>query len=82
LAHRRRGALGVNAIKFVADGSQLPLFELRDAVPRQRSAARISAAYISFKTARSPKACGITLVRRRSSPNSRSSRLVVRIARR
>src|SRR5438105_10560210 len=41
--------------------------------PRQRSAARISAAYISFKTARSPKACGITLVRRRSSPNSRSS---------
>jgi hypothetical protein len=26
--------------------------------PRQRSAARISAAYISFRTARSPKACG------------------------
>src|SRR3954452_9983125 len=51
-------------------------------MPRQRSAARISAAYISFRTARSPKAWGITLVRRRSSPNSRSSRLVVRITRR
>src|SRR5262245_8688540 len=50
--------------------------------PRQRSAARISAAYISLSTARSPKACGMTLVRRRSSPNNRSSMLVVRIARR
>src|SRR5215831_18767946 len=39
--------------------------------PRQRSAARISAAYMSLSTARSPNACGITLVRRRSSPNSR-----------
>jgi hypothetical protein len=50
--------------------------------PLQRSAARISAAYISLSTARSPKACGMTLVRRRSSPNNRSSMLVVRITRR
>jgi hypothetical protein len=37
--------------------------------------ARISAAYISFNAAGSPNACGMTLVRRRSSPNSRSRRL-------
>jgi hypothetical protein len=38
------------------------------------------AAYISLSMARSPNAWGMTLVRRRSSPNSCSSRLVVRIA--
>jgi len=47
---------------------------------RQVWLARAKAANISFKTARSPKACGMVLVRRRSSPNSRSRRLVVRIA--
>jgi hypothetical protein len=40
-------------------------------MPLQRSAARMSATYISFKTAHSPTARGMTLVRRRSSPNSR-----------
>src|SRR4029077_18215210 len=49
---------------------------------RHRSAARISAPNISFRTARSPKALGIILRRRRSSTNKRSSRFVVRIARR
>jgi hypothetical protein len=44
--------------------------------------ARMTAAYISFIIGRSPNACGITLVRRRSSSNNRSSRLVVRIDRR
>jgi hypothetical protein len=34
---------------------------------RQLSLARIRAAYMSFNTARSPNACGIVLVRRRSS---------------
>ena len=48
-------------------------------IPRQRSAARMRAAYMSLRMARSPKARGMTLVRRRSSPNSRSSRLVVRM---
>lgn len=38
----------------------------------------MSAAYMGFKMARSPKAWGIVWVRRRSSPNRRSSRLVVR----
>ena len=43
---------------------------------RQPWLARMSAAYMSFSTARSPNACGMTFVRRRSSPNSRSSKLV------
>jgi len=44
--------------------------------------ARWIAANMSFNTARSPKACGIVRVRRRSSRNKRSKRLVVRVARR
>jgi hypothetical protein len=47
--------------------------------PRQRSAARISAADLSLS---SPKECGMTLARRRSSPNNCSSMLVAQIARR
>ena len=47
---------------------------------RQDWLARARAANINFRTARSPKACGMILVRRRSSPNSRSSRFVVRMA--
>jgi hypothetical protein len=39
--------------------------------PRQRSAARMTAAYRSLSTGRSPKACGLTLVRRRASRKSR-----------
>jgi len=35
-------------------------------MPRQRSAARMSAAYISFRTARLPKACGMTLLAEQS----------------
>jgi hypothetical protein len=50
--------------------------------PRQRSAARIMAPYISFRTAFSPNALGMILRRRRSSRSSRSSRFVVRGARR
>src|SRR5262249_10795732 len=42
----------------------------------------MSAPNISFRTARSPKALGMILRRRRSSTNKRSSRFVVRIARR
>src|SRR5262249_12098253 len=41
-----------------------------------------SAPNIGFKTARSPKALGMILRRRRSSTNSRSSKFVVRMARR
>jgi hypothetical protein len=48
-------------------------------IPRQRSAARIIAAYTSFRTGRSPNACGMIFVRRRSSRKRRSRRLVVRI---
>src|SRR5207247_9146907 len=42
----------------------------------------MTAAYMSFSTGRSPKACGMIFVRRRSSRKSRSSRLVVRTTRR
>src|SRR5437773_10892301 len=42
----------------------------------------MTAAYISFRTGRSPKACGMIFVRRRSSRKRRSSKFVVRIARR
>src|SRR5436309_7123615 len=42
----------------------------------------MTAAYMSFRTGRSPKACGMIFVRRRSSRKSRSSRFVVRITRR
>src|SRR5258705_11021333 len=42
----------------------------------------MTAAYISFSTGRSPKACGMIFVRRRSSRKSRSSRFVVRTTRR
>ena len=42
--------------------------------------ARVIAANISFNTGLSPQALGITFMRRRSSPNRRSSRFVVRIA--
>ena len=49
---------------------------------RQRSDARIIAPNISFRTALSPQALGMIFRRRRSSTNSRSRRLVVRIARR
>src|SRR5262249_27475844 len=45
-------------------------------IPRQRSAARMTAAYISFSTGRSPNACGMIFVRRRSSRKSRSRRFV------
>jgi hypothetical protein len=48
-------------------------------IPRHRSAARITAAYIRLSTGRSPKACGTILVRHRSSRNRRSRRLVVRM---
>ena len=44
--------------------------------------ARITAANISLSIGLSPNACGNTLVRRRFSSNKRSSRFVVRIARR
>jgi len=44
--------------------------------------ARSVAANISFNNGLSPNACGNTFVRRRSSPNSRYSRFVVRIVRR
>src|SRR3954471_21351950 len=50
--------------------------------PRQRSAARISAANISLRTAFSPKPLGMIFSRRRSSTNRRSRRFVVRVARR
>ena len=46
------------------------------------SAARISAPNVSFKTALSPNAFGMILRRRRSSTNRRSSKFVVRMARR
>jgi hypothetical protein len=39
-------------------------------IPRQQSAARMTAAYISFSSGRSPNAWGVTLVRRRSSTSS------------
>lgn len=47
--------------------------------PRQVSDARITEAYISLSTGRSPKKELIVLVRRRSSSNNRSNRLEVRI---
>src|SRR5262249_32242383 len=47
-----------------------------------RSAARMSAPNINFKTALSPNAFGMILSRRRSSTKRRSSKFVVRIARR
>src|SRR5262249_19182219 len=49
---------------------------------RHRSAARMSAPNISFKTALSPNAFGMILRRRRSSTKRRSSKFVVRMARR
>jgi hypothetical protein len=45
--------------------------------PRQRSAARMSAPNMSLSTGFSPKPLGMILSLRRSSTNSRSSRLVV-----
>ena len=50
--------------------------------PRHRSAARMSAPNISFSTGFSPKPVGMIFSRRRSSTNSRSSRLVVLAKRR
>src|SRR5262249_21897713 len=50
--------------------------------PRQRSAARMSAPNISLRTGFSPKPFGIIFSRRRSSTKRRSSRFVVRVARR
>jgi len=47
----------------------------------QRSAARVMALNMSLSTARSPNPLGMIFRRRRSSTNSRSRRLVVRIAR-
>jgi hypothetical protein len=48
--------------------------------PRQRSDAPISAAYMSLSTDRSPyKKFGMIFERRRSSTESRSSRLVLRM---
>ena len=48
----------------------------------QRSAARIMAPNMSLRTGFSPKTLGMISRRRRSSTNSRSRRLVVRMARR
>jgi Cell division cycle-associated protein 8 len=54
----------VSAIELVADGRQLRRSNSVMRKPRQRSAARMSAGYISLSTARWRKACGMTLVRR------------------
>jgi hypothetical protein len=57
----------VSAIKLLPNRAQLPLLEFADRDAAQRSTARVTAAYISFKTARCPNACGMIFVRRRSS---------------
>jgi hypothetical protein len=64
-------------VQFVAREIELSQLGCGDPDATQDSDARSSAAYMSFMTARSPKACGITFERRRSSPKSRSKRLVV-----
>jgi hypothetical protein len=72
-------ALGVCTVQFLADGAELTLLELADLDPAPPWAARMTAAYISFSIGRSPNACGMIFVRRRSSRKSRSSRFVVRM---
>ncbi len=69
-------------IECLFDRCELTPFELGALIDFHRSAARMSAPNISFKTARSPNAFGMILRRRRSSTNNRSSKFVVRIARR
>ena len=48
----RRHSLSVCVIELLANRAQLPVLELADMIPRQRSAARITAASISFSTGR------------------------------
>jgi len=64
-----------------ANRSQLTLLD-SPTVRRAPVGRRMTAAYISFSTGRSPKACGMIFVRRRSSRKRRSSKFVVRITRR
>jgi hypothetical protein len=66
----------MSAVQFLADSAELTLLELADLNARHRSAVRMTAAYISFSTERSPNACGMIFVRRRSSRKSRSSKFV------
>jgi hypothetical protein len=56
-------------IEFFPCDSELPTFELSDLDRAHRSAARMSAPNISFKTARSPNAFGMILRRRFGSGN-------------
>jgi len=68
-----------HCIQLVSQRVELLAFELRD---RHAAPGLAGGANIRFVTARSPNVCGIVWVRRRSSPNCRSSKLVVRVARR
>jgi hypothetical protein len=82
--HGGGSLFGVSAIKLVASCRRSNSVMRK---PRQRSAARIRAAYISSSTAHSPNACRITWMRRHSSPatamsgisNSQVSRLCPKV---
>ena len=80
-----RSLTGPLAVSYSSSSSFLTAVIWRRSKPvmpigRHFSDARVIAANISFNAGLSPQALGITFMRRRSSPNRRSSRVVVRIA--
>src|SRR6516165_2212659 len=69
-------------VDLLTDCLELALFELGDADAAPAFGGADQCRIDQLQDGALAEACGITLVRRRSSPNSRSNRLVVRIARR